>query len=195
MADRIRWPEAEFETVSVRRWAMSASGQLRFDTILHETQARIRAYIAGMGIPPHEVDDVAQDVYLELYRGLDRVPKDVPIERWIKGIARNLCLNHIRRQARRSRLHREALAEIMAKLQTELENQDKLDSITVALDGCCQKLPSRSREMLLLRYTEDLSSSAIAQLMNSTAEAVRVSLHRIRCQLRDCINSALASQS
>ena len=166
-----------------------------FDTVLRETQVRIRGYIAGMGIPPHEVDDVAQDVYIELYRGFDRVPSDVPIERWLKGIARNLCLNHIRRQARRSRLHREALAEIMANLETELEKRGEPHSIAYALDGCCEKLPVKSQEILWLRYTEDLSSAAIAKSINSTAEAVRVALFRIRGQLRDCITTTLAGQS
>ena len=166
-----------------------------FDSILRETQARIRAYIAGMGIPPHEVDDLAQDVYLELFRNLEKVPVDVPIERWIKGIARNLCLNHIRKKARRGRLHREALFEILASTQTCLEKSGDQNAVEYALDGCCQKLPEKSRQILLLRYTEDLSSAAIARALNSTSEAIRVSLHRIRGQLKDCISHTLASQS
>lgn len=165
-----------------------------FDTILRQTQVRIRAYIAGMGIPPHEVDDVAQDVYLQLYRNLDKVPEEVPVERWIKGIARNLCLNYIRRSARRGRLHREALIEILANTRTRLERSGQQRAIYAALDGCCEKLPEKSRRILLLRYSEDLSSAAIAKILNSTAEAVRVALHRIRAQLRDCITQTLASQ-
>ena len=79
--------------------------KLDFDAVLAETHARIRAYIAGMGIARHEVDDVAQEVYLEFYKSLEKMPEDLAPERWLKGIARNLCLNHIRRCARRGRLH------------------------------------------------------------------------------------------
>ena len=64
-----------------------------FDTILNETQHHIRAYIAGMGVPRHDVDDIAQDVYVELYRFFDRIPEGVHPKQWLKGIARNLCLN------------------------------------------------------------------------------------------------------
>ena len=165
-----------------------------FDAIVRDTHVRIRAYIAGMGIPPHEVDDVAQDVYLELYKNLEKVPAEVPIERWVKGIARNLCLNHIRRNARRGRLHREALVEIMSTTETQLEKTGEQTSMQFALDGCCEKLPEKSRQILLLRYTEDLPSAAIAKTLNSTAAAIRVALHRIRAQLKDCINHTLASQ-
>ncbi len=171
------------------------TAQADFDTILRETEVRIRAYIAGMGIAPHEVDDVAQDVYVELYRSFHKVPPEVPIERWIKGIARNLCLNHIRRNARRGRLHREALAEILATTRSSLERSVHESSMQYALEGCCQKLPEKSRQILRLRYSEDLSSAAIAKTLNSTAEAVRVALHRIRIQLRDCITQKLASQA
>ena len=50
-----------------------------FDTILRQTQVRIRAYIAGMGIAPHEVDDVAQTVYVELFKNFEKIPTDVPV--------------------------------------------------------------------------------------------------------------------
>ncbi len=169
--------------------------ELEFETIVRDTQVRTRAYIAGMGIASHEVDDVAQDVYLELFRNLEKVPPDVAIERWIKGIARNLCLNHIRRVSRRGRLHREALVEIMASLDSPLERLGEQTSVGDALDGCCEKLPEKSKRYLRLRYMEDLPSHTIAEKMNSSAEAVRIALHRIRAQLKDCITHSLAGQS
>lgn len=166
-----------------------------FDTILRQTQMRIRAYIAGMGIAPHEVDDVAQDVYVELFRNFEKVPTDVPIDRWIKGIARNLCLNHIRKISRRGRLHREALVEILSNTDTQIEKTGDQKSMEYALDGCCDKLPEKSRKILLLRYTEEMPSAQIAEKMSSTAEAIRVALHRIRAQLKDCITHNLSKPS
>ncbi len=167
----------------------------QFESIVHDTQVRIRAYIAGMGISPHEVDDVAQDVYLELYKNFAKIPPDVAVERWIKGIARNLCLNHIRRHARRGRLHREALVEILGNIDAGLEKTGEQTTMSDALDGCCEKLPEKSRRYLQLKYTQDLSSQRIAELTNSSPEAVRVALHRVRAILKDCITHTLASQS
>lgn len=166
-----------------------------FDTVVRETQVRIRAYIAGMGVATHEVDDVAQEVYLELYRGIDKIPEGVAVERWLKGIARNLCMNHFRKTTRRGRLHREALAEILATTKVDNEHPAVHPEVRQALDGCCESLPDKSRQILVLRYTEDLSSSAIADVLSSTAEAVRVALFRIRAQLKDCIASKLAGES
>lgn len=164
-----------------------------FEEIVRQTQAHLRAYIAGMGIAAHEVDDLAQDVYLELYRGLDRVPADVAIERWLKGIARNVCLNHIRRASRRGRLHREAIGELLAKTELSAEEAGVHRSMRAALEGCYEKLPPQSQRILLLRYESDLASADIATSLNSTAEAIRVALFRIRVSLKDCIARHLAS--
>lgn len=158
-----------------------------FDDILHRTQARIRAYIAGLGVVAHEVDDLAQDVYIELYRNFDKMPVEVEPERWLKGIARNVCMNHFRKTTRRKRLHRRALAEILAANESELLVTHHEVDWESQLENCCGNLPPKSRQLLSLKYEQDLSSSAIAEAVDSTAEAVRIALFRIRNALRDCI--------
>lgn len=166
-----------------------------FSTIVWRTQSRIRAFIAGMGAAAHDVDDLAQDVYLEVYRNFDKIPEDVAPERWIKGIARNVCLNYFRRSARRGRLHREALAEILATSQGRLEPLMENHSVGSFLDDCIAKLPSDQRRLLELRYQDDLTSAMIGKRLNSTADAVRMTLYRIRVTLKNCVIRTLARQA
>lgn len=64
--------------------------ELDFDVIVRETHPHIRAYIAGMGVPRHDVDDVAQDVFVELYRFFDRIPAEVHPKQWLRGFAQPL---------------------------------------------------------------------------------------------------------
>lgn len=165
-----------------------------FDDIVRRTHVQIRAYIAGMGIASHEVDDLAQEVYLALYRGHDGVPAEVSPERWLKGIARNLCLNHIRRKSRRGRLQREALAELLAELESATDHASQSGHLDAALEGCYDRLPDDSKRLLKLRYRDDLPSHEIAATVESTAQAIRVALHRIRAGLKDCIMRKLASE-
>lgn len=168
---------------------------LDFEVLLKKTQVHLRAYIAGMGVAAHEVDDLAQDVYLELYRNIDRLPGDVAPERWLKGVARNLCLNHFRRSARRGRLHREAIAEILSQLETRIDHVSTHDAVGPALDDCISRLPDDSRRIIALKYEQEWSSAAIAEACQATAEGVRVALHRLRAALRDCIAQKLARDS
>jgi RNA polymerase sigma-70 factor, ECF subfamily len=171
-----------------------SEGGLDFDAVVRETHAHLRAYIAGMGVPRHDVDDVAQDVYVELYRCADRLPAEVTPKQWLKGIARNLCLNYFRRTSRRQRLQREALVELFLRAEQDGGPALAEGPIRRALDGCCEKLPADSRRLLALRYEQELPSQAIAQLLKTSPEAVRVALFRIRANLKDCIGKNLAKE-
>ena len=168
---------------------------LDFDAILRNTQARIRAYIAGFGIAAHEVDDLAQEVYLQFFRGLDRVPPDVSPQRWLKGIARNVCLNHIRRTARRGRLQREALTELLSAAETELHRHATEGTLAAALEDCCIRLPEESRRLLDLKYRQDLTSDTMGKMLGRTAEAIRIALYRVRTTLKQCIGQQLAGDA
>src|SRR5690242_21498099 len=121
-----------------------------FDGIVRDTQAHIRAYIAGLGVPRHDVDDVAQDVYIELYRFSNKIPADVPPKQWLKGIARNLCMNYFRRTSRRQRLQREALVQIFLAAEKKESPALSEGPLRHALDGCCEKLSPESLRLLSL---------------------------------------------
>jgi RNA polymerase sigma-70 factor (ECF subfamily) len=161
-----------------------------FEAILHETQSVIRAYIAGMGVRLDTVDDIAQEVYLEFHRGRDRRPKDVEPIRWLKGIARNLCMNHFRESKRRSEQHLEAVAALLERLPCPFEDVGFPDP----LEGCLDALPGRSRELVALRYGEGMESSRIGERLGMSAEAVRVTLLRIRSVLRECLERRLGEE-
>ena len=168
--------------------------ELDFESLVRETQSHLRAYIAGMGISRHEVDDIAQDVYLELHKNPNSIPPDVAPLRWLKGIARNLSLNHIRKNARRGRLFREAIADLLADAESQYDEPQHDGAVQTALKDCFSRLPSRSQKMLNLRYREDLPANRIAEAMASSAEAVRIALFRIRGLLRECLASAASSE-
>ena len=168
--------------------------KIDFDQIVRETSAHVRAYIAGIGVPRSDVDDIAQDVYVELYRFFDRIPADVEPKQWLKGIARNLCLNYFRRTSRRTRLQREALVELMLRAEQDGPPSLAEGPVRHALDGCYEKLSPDSRRMLKLKYEQELSSAAIAETLQSTSEAIRIALFRIRASLKDCILGTLATE-
>lgn len=167
----------------------------QFSEVLWQSQGRVRACLAGLGVNRSEVDDLAQETFLELYRNYDKIPEGVPPERWVIGIARNVGLNYLRKTARRGRLHREALAELLAKTQTDVDRHAGLDDVGTALEQCLTHLPADRKRLLELKYQQDLSSTAIAQAVRSTAEAVRIALHRIRAGLRNCIARKLERDS
>lgn len=166
-----------------------------FAEIVRSTQSRVRAYIAGMGVASDEVDDLAQEVYIALYRETDAVPEGVELIRWLKGIARHLCLSHFRKEGRRARRERVAIAQLLLKAQdafVEVEVEEAVDESERALKGCLKKLPSAKRRLVELRYERGLAIDEIAKEFEKSAGALRVQLHRIRTALKSCIVRTLA---
>ena len=57
-----------------------------------------------LGVHSDSVDDFSQEAFLIAYRELDRFDQDQDFGKWLRGIARNLVRNELRRNARRGRL-------------------------------------------------------------------------------------------
>jgi len=161
-----------------------------FEAVLRETQSVVRAYIAGMGVPLDSIDDLAQEVYLEFYKGHERRPADVEPIRWLKGIAKNLCLNYFRKSKRKAEQHLEAVAVLLERVACPLDDVGDAET----LDRCLEKLPPRSRELIALRYEENMESAAIGRRLKLSPEAVRITLLRIRTVLRDCLGRRIAQE-
>lgn len=165
-----------------------------FERILRETHSAVRAYIAGLGVPIDDVDDVAQEVYLEFHKGGSRIPEGVDPARWLKGIARNLCMDRFRRARRREERRLEALAAILDRVQTPWSRESQCGGVPDALDACLEGLPPHSRDAVMLRYAHSLSSADIGRRLGMREEAVRVLLFRVRAALRECMRGRLAAE-
>ena len=159
----------------------------QFDQILHETQLQVRAFIRGMGVAASDVDDIAQDVYLQFYNDPDKKPDDVEPVRWLKGIARNLCLAHFRSQKSEKAHSRAALAEFLSDAESEWEAVQGRPNIIDILKGCLQKISPKQREIVKFRYDDELDAEQISSAAGMTAAAVRKALHRVRVALKDCV--------
>lgn len=160
-----------------------------FETIMAETEARVRAYIAGMGVSLDTVDDIAQEVYLTFNANMDKMPDGVEPIRWLKGMARNLCMNYFRQSKRLK--HLETMANVLVYLQDTVQSSEKLPNQQESLRNCLEKLAPKQRQIIGLRYEKGLKSNAIAEILGSGAVAVRVALMRTLNNLRDCMEQNL----
>ena len=164
-----------------------------FEQIIVQYQARLRAYIAGIGVPADAVDDIAQEAFIRYYQAPDSRPADVEVLPWLKGIARNIAFNYFRSESRRAK-HQQAAAEILEKTVSFNERITEQAELNHALQDCLETLPEKSRAMVDLKYNQGCDSRQIAEELKGTAEAIRMSLMRIRTALKDCIESKLGGE-
>jgi RNA polymerase sigma-70 factor (ECF subfamily) len=137
--------------------------------------------------------EMVQETFLRIYTARSRFEVSRKFKPWMLCIARNLCLNELKR---RKMVQMETLEEYASSAREEsgeilrapedspyelLLTQERHRYLLGVLDA----LPEESREIVVLRYFQKLSAREIADIVDSTEGAVRTRLHRILKQMRD----------
>lgn len=161
-----------------------------FEPLMREHQSRLRAFIRSLGVDDAWVDDVAQEAFLIAYRRMADFQAEADFGKWIRGIARNLVANELRKKGRRSRLLHDSLAEVLWKCQPESLETASNDLLPV-LEECVGRLPAHSQELLQRRYASGENACDLARELRLSADAVRQHLLRIRVAVKRCVEKKL----
>lgn len=124
-------------------------------------------------------EDLAQDVFLELFRNLGRIESDAHLLFWLRRAMTRKCIDQARWLANRPQTPLEAAPE--ARL--EAKTGDVFAS--EALRKCVAALPERRRLILILRFQEGLELGEIAEAIAAPVNTVKSTLHRTLALLRE----------
>ena len=159
-----------------------------FADLVKEHQVSLRVFVRSLGVESGWVDDLAQDTFVVAYREMDSYDPDRNFGKWLRGIARNLVRNELRKQGRHRRILHESLSQHLLDL-AENEKDREVDVTQLsALRDCVEQLPGKSRELVRSRYFEGWDATILADKFEMKAATVRQTLLRIRRQLYQCVN-------
>ncbi|KOY56049.1 RNA polymerase sigma factor [Streptomyces sp. XY332] len=139
-------------------------------------------YVRGMVGSPHLADDLAQEAWVSVVRGLPRLREPERFAPWLFTIARRTVADHVRQMYRVPQTTEVETDDVAAAddgfgdVLTALE-------IEVGLSG----LPPLEREVLILFHLEDLPLAACAEVVGVPPGTVKSRLHRARRMLRDVL--------
>lgn len=150
-----------------------------------------------------EVEDVAQEVFLKVYRSLGRFDTSRPFKAWIGRIASNACLDELRKRRTRKvnafadlsqdeeeRITRGQISSEAADALSEAEAQESLKLLYQAMD----QLGEKDRLAFVLREMEGLEYSEVAQALSASEVAARIRVSRARKKLQSSVKSLMAQQ-
>jgi len=140
--------------------------------------SRVFAICLGMLGNSHDAEDVAQQTLLNGLRCINGLRRDEQFGAWISRIARNLCIDFIRKRRRKPSL---------AARQADPAWPEPHDyrELQVAL----AKLPEESKLTLMLYYFDGRSTKNIAETLDISQGAVQTRLSRARRQLRKLLDA------
>lgn len=143
---------------------------------------------------PDAPEDIAQDVFIEFVTHADKWNLSADVKPILIKITQNVAMRY---WAAKKRDTSPKLLEIAQRFQQRLQKDEipvgERESI-LALNLCLDKLSSKSRQLIDLRYNELMDMRKIGDRLGKTPVAVQVSLFRIRKALRNCIESVLRKE-
>ena len=165
-----------------------------FEALVRRHQSAVFNFCYRMLGQPDDAADVAQETFVQLYSNLARLDEHEPIAPWLFRVARNRCIDVIRRRRTVPLVLEEDLDDPAQHL--ELADQEPLPDELVEradlqhfLSNAIAGLPANYAEVVALRYAGDRSFAEIAAILNCDEGAARVRFHRakalLRRQLRD----------
>jgi RNA polymerase sigma-70 factor (ECF subfamily) len=137
----------------------------------------------------HLAEDVVQETARVLWRKFAEYDRARPFWPWARQIAHFEVLKARKRLATRERCFSDELIERLA--EARVTNEEALSRQREALAGCVEKLDAESRELLANRYAGDTTLQEFARRCGKSANALYLTLHRIRLRLVECVNRAL----
>lgn len=123
-------------------------------------------------------EDVAQEVFLQLFHGLGGIESDTHLVLWLRRVTVRKCIDYARWRQRQQAL---ALAAT-ASLSSETRHSDCLE--LDQLRRLVAALPAKLRAVVTLRYQEDMEPSQIAQVLGCPVNSVKSRLQRALALLR-----------
>jgi RNA polymerase sigma-70 factor (ECF subfamily) len=156
------------------RWVEAArSGDRSAFESLYGRYASMVHGILLCRVPRWEVEDLAQDVFLIVFRRLSSLRNPAAFPGWLAMIARNRATDYLRRTPRTE------------ELPEDLPSSDPSETEARAILEIIRALPEAYRETLVLRLVEGMTGPEIAARTGLTPGSVRVNLHRGMVRLRE----------
>jgi len=140
-----------------------------------------------------EAEDLAQHVFLQVYKSAHRYEVSAKFTTWLFTIARNLCLNEIRR---RSRHPADSLDETFAdnedqpiRQPEDVKNFSPPDSLLQSeleqkVEAALAELPEKQRTAILMCRGDEFSYEDIAKVLECSVSATKSLIHRGRETLK-----------
>jgi len=158
-----------------------------FSELVRRYQGNVRACLAVRLNAKHEAEDLAQETFVTAFHKLADFDTEKAFGPWIRAIAFNLLRNYWRKHRAEPVGAGEEL-ELLVDEQIGLHYSERNESDALAnLKQCIEKLPDMMRDLLNLRYQQDLPVGELAQKLKVRHSTMTMRLHRLREQLRQCI--------
>lgn len=176
-------------------YGLRNSEEVAFKELVYQFQNRV--FNTSLGLLQHHADaeDMAQEVFIQVYRSIVTFKAEAKLSTWIYKITVTKCLDHLRSKKRKKRFG--FVSSLFGADNMPLYEPEEFNHPGVQLDKkedaailfkLVGQLPQNQRTAFILNKVEELSYSEIGDILNTSESAVDSLLQRAKQNLRKKIN-------
>jgi len=136
-----------------------------------------------------DAEEVAQEVFVRVFRGLAAFRGDSALSTWIYRLTVNAALSHLARRGRRHEVGDDGLTELPAPPATERDS-----ALAARIEIALAQLPAGYRAILVLHDVEGLSHEECAAILECRIGTCKSQLHKARARMRELLGPHLAAR-
>ena len=183
-----------------------ARDERAFNELVRAYERRVHTLVLRMLGNVAEAEDVAQEVFVQVFKAIGTFRGDSKLSTWIYRIAINLCKNRVKYLKVRHTAQQDELGDAEEKgalggtARANVGAMDRPDEIVSGkqveqiVQRAIVELEPTFRECLVLRDVEELSYEQIEEITGLPIGTVKSRIHRARAQLREAVEAALGER-
>ena len=166
----------------------SKTRELAFQTLVQQYQERLYWHIRKIVINHNDADDILQNTFVKIWRGIDKFREESGLYTWLYRIATNESLTFINSNKRRSLIPMNDTSEfLMNNLETDTYFDG--DEIQVRLQKAILQLPEKQRVVFNLRYFEEMKYEDMSKVLETSVGALKASYHHAAKKIEEYLTS------
>ena len=165
-----------------------------YEEIISLYEKKVFSTIYYMVKNENEIEDIAQEVFIKIYKNLNNFKEESSLYTWIYRITINVCIDEIKKRKKVVYLDEE-IENDDGEMKMQVEDGAKTPSdiveekdIQERLVACIKKLPEDQRIMIVLRDIKGFTYMEIAEMLKMNLGTVKSRINRSRAALKEILD-------
>ncbi|MEZ5047052.1 MAG: sigma-70 family RNA polymerase sigma factor [Chitinophagaceae bacterium] len=179
-----KWSDEEI----VAQFMSENTKERAYNVLVKRFQERLYWHIRRMVVHHEDANDVLQNVFVKVWRNLDKFRQDAALYTWLYRIATNECLTFLEQQKKRSSLslsdHENALGNMLKS-----EKGFDVNKLEWKLQLAIQSLPEKQRAVFNLRYYDEMPYEKMSEVLETSVGSLKASYHHAAKKIEEYIRN------
>ncbi|HMR20107.1 MAG TPA: RNA polymerase sigma factor [Sphingobacterium sp.] len=165
------------DALIISKFADERTREEAFSLLLKKYQQKIYWHVRRMVIDHDDADDVTQDIFVKVWRNLEKFREDSQLYTWLYRIATNECITFLNKKKQKQNVSLDD--ESSSYLSETLASGQHFDGdrAQMKLQQALLTLPEKQRLVFNMKYFEDLKYDEISEILGTSVGALKASYH------------------